>query len=211
MDNWIHVFLLTFSTLFPITNPFGNAGIFLSLTADQDEARKRNQALRGAVYMFLILEAFFIGGTYILSFFGLSLDGIRVAGGLLIAKFGFDQLQPKRENTHTDEEHSEAKRMKDIAFSPLAMPLLAGPGAIASVIGITSVVTPSVTSYLAVSVGIVATCLVCWVILRESELLMRFLGVNGANALTKIMGFLLLCIGVQLVVDGVQEILKVAV
>ncbi len=208
MDSWTHILLLTYSTLFPITNPLGNAGIFLSLTSDQDKATKRKQALRGAIYAFFILEAFFFGGSYILNFFGLSLDGIRIAGGILIAKFGFDQLQPRRETTHSDEEHQEAKQMDDISFSPLAMPLLAGPGAIASVIGITSVIKPTLFSHLIVSIGIAATCLTCWIILRESERLMRFLGINGANALTKIMGFLLLCIGVQLVVDGIEHLVK---
>jgi len=208
MENWTHILLLTISTLFPITNPFGNAGIFLSLTADQDEAAKRKQALRAAVYMFVILEAFLLGGSYILSFFGLSLGGIRIAGGILIAKYGFDQLQPRRETTHTDEEHAEAKKMKDISFSPLAMPLLAGPGAIASVIGIFSTVTPTMQSYAVVSIGILTTCLICWIVLRESELLMGFLGINGANALTKIMGFLLLCIGVQLAVSGILQVFK---
>ena len=208
MENLIHIFLITVSTLFPITNPLGNAGIFLSLTAEQDERTKRRQALRGALFMFLILEAFFLGGSYILNFFGLSLDGVRIAGGILIAKYGMDQLQPRRETTHTNEEHLEAKLKKDISFSPLAMPLLAGPGAIASVIGISSMIHWSLGSFLAVSIGIVASCLVCWIILRESELLMKFLGINGANALTKIMGFLLLCIGVQLAVDGIQKILN---
>lgn len=208
MENWIHIFLLTISTLFPITNPFGNAGIFLSLTADQDEEMKRRQALRGAIYMFIILEAFFLGGSYILNFFGLNLESIRIAGGILIAKYGFDQLQPQRAATHSDEEHAEAKGMKDISFSPLAMPLLAGPGAIASVIGISSIITPTLKSYGVVSVGVLTTCLICWIILRESEHLLGFLGLNGANALTKIMGFLLLCIGVQLAVNGVQHLAK---
>ena len=208
MDNSIHILVFTISSLFPITNPIGNAGIFLSLTSDQDEAKKRSQALRGAIYMFFILEAFFFGGSYIMRFFGLSLDGIRIAGGLVIAKYGFNQLQPKREQTHTDEEHIEAQQMTDISFSPLAMPLLAGPGAIASVVGITSVITPTPISFLVVSIGILITCMICWVILRESELLIGFLGINGANALTKIMGFILLCIGVQLVVDGVQQVIK---
>jgi multiple antibiotic resistance protein len=208
MDNLIHIFLITLSTLFPITNPLGNAGIFLSLTADQDKATKRRQALRGAVYMFIILQVFFLGGSYLLNFFGLSLDGIRIAGGILIAKYGFDQLQPRRETTHTDEEHAEAREMKDISFSPLAMPLLAGPGAIASVIGISSMINQTIQCYAMVSLGIVVTCFICWIILRESQYLMDLLGINGANALTKIMGFLLLCIGVQLAVNGIQEIIK---
>ena len=135
--------------------------------------------------------------------FGLSLEGIRIAGGLVIGKIGFNLLNPKREDTHNDEEHIEAKEKKDISFSPLAMPLLAGPGAIASIMGMASLIPDNnMMSYIAVIIGIFISCIICLVVLRESQILMKVLGVNGANALTKIMGFLLLCIGVQLIIDG---------
>ncbi len=123
-------------------------------------------------------------------------------------KFGFDQLQPKSTNTHSDEEHQEAKAKEDISFSPLAMPLLAGPGAIASVMSTSSYVpSPSLASWSVIILGILITCSICWILLRQAEKLMKLLGVNGANALTKIMGFLLLCIGVQLGIAGVQGLI----
>jgi len=204
MIDFSHLILLTFSTLFPITNPLGNAGIFLSLTADSSPKKRHQQAFMGAVYMFIILEGFLIGGSYLLSFFGLSLEGIRIAGCLVITKIGFDLLQPKQENTHTEEEHAEAKSKEDISFSPLAMPLLAGPGAIASVMSISTMIpSHSLAGMGAVTIGIAVSSATCWIILRQSEAFMKFLGVNGANALTKMMGFLLLCIGIQLGIDGV--------
>lgn len=207
MAAFLHLILTTFLALFPITNPFGNAGIFLSLTAGQTSSERRSLALRGSFYMFLILESFLIGGGFILKFFDLSLAGIRIAGGLLIAKFAFNQLQPRREHTHSDEEHAAALEKDDISFSPLAMPLLAGPGAIASVMSISSLVpAPAVASYAAFSVGILLASAACWIILRQAEGMVRFLGVNGVNALTKIMGFLLLCIGVQLIINGIVEL-----
>ena len=124
----------------------------------------------------------------------------------MITKVGFEQLQPKRKNTHSDAEHAEAKEMEDISFSPLAMPLLAGPGAIASVIGVSSTFSMGLANWLVASLGIFVTCTSCWVLLRESHWIMKLLGVNGANALTKVMGFLLLCIGVQLVMDGATDV-----
>ncbi len=205
MHNAFHLLLATLASLVPITNPLGNAAIFISITKDRSTSERNRLALRAAIYMFCILAAFLIGGGYILRFFGLSLEGIRIAGGLLIMKFGFDQLQPKRSNTHSDEEHSEAKGKEDISFSPLAMPLLAGPGAIASVMTTTSLVkSPTVWDSSIIILGIFLTCSLCWFVLRESEKMMAILGVNGANALTKIMGFLLLCIGVQLGIGGIQ-------
>jgi multiple antibiotic resistance protein len=211
MPDDAHLLLVTFTALLPITNPLGNAGIFLSLTEGQTHAQRHRLALRGAIYMFAILATFLLAGNFILHFFGLSLDGIRLAGGLLILKYGFNQLSPSPEHTHSAEEHAEAKAKEDISFSPLAMPLLAGPGAIASVMSTSSLIGPaSPMSYAFVLGGIFLTCLVSWITLREAEGLLKILGVNGANALTKIMGFLLICIGVQIMITGAQGLLNPA-
>lgn len=209
MENFLPLFLATLSSLLPITNPLGNAAIFISLTDGRDRAERNRLAFRASVYMICILGAFLMAGSFILHFFGLSLEGIRIAGGIMITKFGFSELQPRISNTHSAEEHAEAREKEDISFSPLAMPLLAGPGAIAAIMSTASLMgSPTVLNYSAILLGICATALICWVVLRESERMMKFLGVNGANALTKIMGFLLLCIGVQLVVTGIQGLLN---
>ncbi len=198
------ILITTFATLFPITNPLGNAAIFLSITEGETTARRHTQALKGSIYMFAILCVFFLAGSFIMDFFDLTLEGIRIAGGMVIVKIGFSLLNPKPENTHTPIENAEAKEKDDIAFSPLAMPLLSGPGAIAAVMGVAANLPDrNVTNYSLALAGIALVAISCWLILRESERLMGFLGVNGANALTKIMGFLLLCMGVQLAINGV--------
>ena len=203
MENPLHLLVAVIATLFPITNPLGNAAIFLSITDGENREQRRQQAFKGCLYMFFILTAFFLGGDLIMKFFGLSLEGIRIAGGLVISKIGFDLLAPKREQTYSDEEHQEAKEKPDVSFSPLAMPLLAGPGAIASIMGMISLMpSRAPVNYLAIVGGVFLVCTISWLVLRESEYLMKWLGVNGANALTKIMGFILLCIGVQLVING---------
>lgn len=205
------IFLTTFAALFAICNPLGNAAIFLSITEGEKSALRQQQALKGCIYMLAILLAFFFFGQAIMSFFGLSLPGIRIAGGLVIVKIGFGLLAPKQVDTHSPEEHAEAVAKSDIAFSPLAMPLLAGPGSIATVIGLTAAKTSqSAWAYGEMLGAIIAVVLVCWVILANSERLLGLLGVNGANALTKIMGFILLCIGVQLLIDGVMQLVKTA-
>ena len=208
MNETIHLTLITLSSLLPVTNPLGNAAIFLSLTKTDSTYERRALAIRAAAYMFIILGVCLFAGNALLHFFGLSLEGIRIAGGILIMKYGFDQLEPKRGKTHTDEEHAEAKKKMDISFSPLAMPLLAGPGAIAAVMSTSSLMSsPSVLNYSGICIGLIITCLVCWIVLRESENLMKFLGINGANALTKVMGFILLCMGVQLTIDGIKSLM----
>ncbi|WP_411828022.1 MarC family NAAT transporter [Luteolibacter sp. AS25] len=204
----ITVFLTTFAALIAICNPLGNAAIFLSITDGEKSGERHAQATRGCIYMLLILLAFFFCGQAIMSFFGLSLQGIRIAGGLVIVKIGFGLLTPETKDTHTDEEHEEALDKPDISFSPLAMPLLSGPGAIATVIGLSANSGGRYWAYSQMIMAIFAVVMICWVILINSERLLGFLGVNGANALTKIMGFILLCIGVQLCINGVLELVS---
>jgi multiple antibiotic resistance protein len=207
MPSAFELLITTVAARFPITNPLGNAAIFQSLTRANTPAERHDFARRGAFYMFLILSVFSIGGTAIVSFFGISFAGIRIAGGLVITRFGFAQLNPKQETTHSAAEHAEATGKADIAFSPLAMPLLSGPGAIAAIMAVSSTVKGAgIVPHAMVLIGIAVTAAICWITLRQSDLLMNRLGVIGANAITKIMGFLLLCIGVQLVIDGMLDL-----
>ncbi len=207
MTHYYALFLAVCMTMLPITNPLGCAAIFLSMTEGNSLAERRSQALRGSIYMFILLCGFFLCGALIMKFFGLTLPGIRIAGGLVVAKIGFDLLAANTKADHTKEEHAEARRKDDIAFSPLAMPLLAGPGAIAAIMGLAgNLETHDVAHYSVVIAAILTVSAICWVILRSSDQLLKFLGVNGAHALTKFMGFLLLCMGVQLVINGITAL-----
>lgn len=186
-------------------NPLGNAAIFLSITEGEKSASRRSQALKGSLYMLGILLLFFLGGNFLMRFFGITLDGIRVAGGLVVAHVGFKLMTPRKEDTHGSEEEAEAKAKPDISLSPLAIPLLAGPGSMAVVMSMSSYhAAPFQAGMAGILAGIAAVCATCWITLREAEVVLRVLGVNGANALTKIMAFLLLAIGVQLTLDGAQ-------
>jgi multiple antibiotic resistance protein len=157
--------------------------------------------------MFILLCVFFLSGALIMKFFGITLPGIRIAGGLVVAKIGFALLASNDDSTHTEEEHAEGRKKTDIAFSPLAMPLLSGPGAIAAIMGLAgNLETHDVAHYSVAIAAILVVCAICWIVLRSSDKLLKFLGVNGAHALTKIMGFLLLCMGVQLVINGITAL-----
>lgn len=207
MSHLYALFFAVCATLLPITNPLGNAAIFLSMTEDDTKAERHSQALRGSIYMFILLCVFFLGGALIMNFFGITLPGIRIAGGLVVAKIGFDLLSSTKDRVNTDAEHAEGRKKDDISFSPLAMPLLAGPGAIAAIMGLAGDMNQhDVAHYSVAIVAIFTVCLICWIVLRSADQLLKFLGVNGANALTKIMGFLLLCMGVQLVINGIMAL-----
>lgn len=192
----------TIIALLPIINPFSTAPLFLAITEGDSEADRKEQARKGVIYMICILVAFLIGGTFIMQAFGLSLPGLRIAGGILVAGIGMRMLYPKDDAMQTPEEHLESKRKRDVSFTPLAMPSLAGPGAISVTLGLTSLATHWL-DFIAIIFGILLVAAMVFVSLRLSTKLVGILGVNGLHAMTKIMGFLILCVGVQFIVNGI--------
>jgi multiple antibiotic resistance protein len=194
--------IATIVALLPIINPFSTAPLFLAITEGDSTAERQDQARKGVIYMICILIAFLLGGSFIMTFFGLSLPGIRIAGGILVAWVGLRMLYPKDNISQTLAEHHESKRKRDVSFTPLAMPSLAGPGAISVTIGLASLATSPV-DFAAIVAGILVVAAMVFIALRLATRMVGLLGVTGLNAMTKIMGFLILCVGVQFVVNGV--------
>lgn len=195
----------TIAALIPIINPFSTAPLFLSLTQGYTKEERNSQALRGVIYMFAILAISLIGGTFIISFFGLSLPGMRIAGGILVCGVGMKMLAPKDDFDQSKEEAEEAVAKKDISFTPLAMPSLSGPGSISVVIGMSSLGTDLI-HYTYIICGILAVSLLVLIVLFSAGKMVSFLGVNGLHAMTKIMGFLILCVGIQFIIHGIMDI-----
>ncbi|MBX3238426.1 MAG: MarC family NAAT transporter [Chitinophagaceae bacterium] len=196
----------TIAALLPIVNPFSTAPMFLSLTEGYADAERNNQAKKGVVYMTAILLVFLVAGTFIMNFFGLSLPGMRIAGGILVSGVGMGMLKPK-DSHHTKAEAKEAAEKRDISFTPLAMPSLSGPGAISVVIGMSSIAKGAWLDYVYIALGILVVATIVFFTLRSSTRLVKLLGVNGLHAMTKIMGFIILCVGVQFIVTGVLGVL----
>jgi multiple antibiotic resistance protein len=200
------IFLGTVVGLLPIINPLAGVPTFLAITEGDSDKRRREQARKGCLYMVGILVSFLIGGTFIMSFFGISIPGLRIAGGILMIGIGMGMLATARPaSPEQAEEREAARRKEDISFSPLAMPMLSGPGSIAVTLGFTSLATAWV-DYVVIILGIVVVAFLTYVVLRLSTRIVRFVGPVGMNAMTKIMGFLIMCIGVQFVVNGVLGI-----
>jgi multiple antibiotic resistance protein len=199
------LFLGTFVGLLPIVDPLTAAPTFLALTEGQSPERRREQARRGCRYMVGILACFLVGGRFIMSFFGISIPGLRIAGGILLTGIGMEMLAARQRDILADPTEREAARRKDdIAFSPLAMPMLSGPGSIAVTIGFTSLATGWL-DYLAIIAGIAAMAVLTYVTLRLASRGVQLVGPVGVDALGRIMGFLTMCIGVQFVVNGVLD------
>lgn len=211
MSNVSHFWQLVLGTviaLLPLINPLATAPTFLAITEGDSRERRLQQLRLACFYMVAILVSFLIGGTFIMGFFGISIPGLRIAGGLLVAGIGSGMLvAPARDSDRDDPAQAAARAKRDVSFSPLAMPMMSGPGAIAVTIGFTSLATGWV-DYVAIILGIVTVAVITYAVLRLSEKVVGVIGVNGMNALTKVMGFLILCIGIQFVVNGVLGIVQ---
>ncbi len=157
-----------------------------------------------AVNMAAVLLVTLFAGAMILTFFGITVPVMRIAGGILIARVGLGMSNPEPEESVSDESKREARQMDDIAFTPIAMPLLSGPGSIAVTISMATH-ADHVSEYLAVAIGILCVSAISLLVLRMADPVVEFLGVTGMNALTRLMGFLLICIGVQFVLTGMFE------
>jgi multiple antibiotic resistance protein len=202
----LHPFILAFVAILPVVNPFSKPPIFLSITEGLTPQEQRHQALKASLYAFLILIVSLLSGTFILAFFSISLPALQIAGGLLIARTGFQMLNPQKEHHQSAHEEQEAREMNDISFVPMGMPLLAGPGSIAVMINLATG-TQIWTDWILISVASAAVCIITYYVLAESLVFSRFLGVNGMNALSKLMGFLLLSLAIQFIINGVTSTL----
>jgi multiple antibiotic resistance protein len=195
----------TVVALLPVINPVASTPVLLAITEGDTEARRIQQVKMGCCYMVVILVGCLFSGSFIIQFFGISIPGIRIAGGLLVSGIALSMLATPREEADERQRRDEARAKSDISLTPLAMPMLSGPGSIAMTIGFTSLASHWL-DYAAIILGIVIVAVISYLTLRLSGRMVRLVGANGMNALTKFMGFLLLCIGVQFVVNGLINI-----
>lgn len=212
--NWlIEGFKYVFSTmaaLLPIVNPLSAVGMVVAITANLSEHERTEQIRRACIYMFFILTAFLVAGGLIMNFFGISIPGLRIAGGMIVSYLGFRMLFPDT-TPISRQEQMEAAAKEDVSFTPLAMPGLSGPGSIAVVVGLSASAQQSehlVVSHFLIAVGIAAVAVICYITLRAATRLASVLGVAGMNAMARIMGFLLVCIGVQFIINGILDVVR---
>lgn len=205
------LFIATFSALFSVVNPLGAMPVVLALTANDSPAWREIQVRKAAIYLACILIVFFLIGTYILDFFGISIEGLRIAGGIIISKSGIDLLRSRSEYSKgraiNKKVKEEALLKNDISFSPLAMPMLSGPGSISLLISLALELTV-IWDYLLVIAAVLMMALVTYLILRVSPRLVSFLGESGISAMSRMMGFIVLAIGIQFIANGAIPMLK---
>ena len=197
-------FAATLLALFSIVDPPGALPVYVAMTSGHSAGERKRIALKTSLYFMLILVAFFLAGTYILSFFGLTVHSLRIAGGIVLTMTGLSLM-----NTHMAKQKELDKAAQtgaqrsagDISFSPLAMPLLSGPGSISYLITQYHQ-HPTLMERGLIVAAIVAVTALVWGTLRMAPFLFRVLGAGGLNAVARIMGFLVLALGVQFIVNG---------
>ena len=202
--------------ILPLANPLTTVALLMGLSRGMSETERNRQALKASIYSFAIMMVAFYVGQLVMNLFGVSITGLRIAGGLIVAFIGFRMLFPEQKLDETPEvelrgEELRQRSKQDIAFIPLAIPTTAGPGTIATIISVAAalrssdlyagwvvLVAPPLTFFLA--------CAILLLCLRSSGFIMRKLGNSGVEAFSRLMGFLLVCIGVQFVINGVYEV-----
>ncbi len=196
-------------SIFAILNPFGALPVFVSLTENYSQ-KDRRFVIRQAVYYVLgILTFFLLFGEILFKIFGINIGSLEVAGGILLSLVSINMVfgNPHKERTSKDE-LQEVEDKANIALVPLAVPLLSGPGAIATVITLSTSVK-SFFLYTAIFIAIVASCIAVYFVLLSSSFLNRFLGKIGIGIISRLMGIILLAISVQFIVNGAKMLFPV--
>lgn len=212
LSSAINSFLIAFPALFSIVNPVGIALIYHQVTAGNTRAERTTLAWRVAAYSLGVMVVSLWAGATLIGFFGVSLSALRVAGGLVVAVRAWEMLSaPEQNEGRKQEQASKATGASDDAFFPLTMPLTTGPGTISVAIALSASRpkdTLSVIPYLTgMSVAALAVALLIGVVYASSDRVVSLLGQAGSRVVTRMSAFLLLCIGVQICLTGVQEAL----
>lgn len=205
MDGILPFAFICLTSFFTLTNPLGTMPVFLSITQGMSESDRARILLRATVISFFILIAFTIGGQVLFKLFGISTNGFRIAAGFIILKIGFDMLQAKYSNTKLKEEEVKVYA-DDISITPLAIPMLCGPGAIAN--GIMLMDEAATLPYkVTLFASIIVIYMLSYLVLRFSSRLDRFIGETGNNVMMRLMGLILMVIAIECFVAGLKPIL----
>lgn len=207
MDHAINIaiYLQFFIGLFAIVNPFGTLPIFFGMTAHQYEAERNRTSLMTSVAIGVILLVSLYFGKLILDAFSISISSFRVAGGILIVSIAMTMISGKlgEHKQNKEEQNASVNEYENIAVVPLAMPIMAGPGAIGSTI-VWGTRYHSWLDLIGFSIAIVIFSLICYILLRYSAPLVKKLGKTGSNIVTRIMGLILMALGIEITVAGLS-------
>lgn len=203
---YVRFSVLALSSIFFLVDPFAALPTFLAVTEGDDATRRRQTAWKASLTTLVVLSAFALAGQYIFRMFGITLPAFEIAGGIILLLIGLDMLAAKRSPTQeSTEEAKEAQAKEDAGIVPLGIPMLAGPGAITSVMVL---VGQAQTRWQMVAIlsAILITAAICYLVLGNSDRVARALGDTGVRILVRIMGLLLVALAVQYFVNGLVDL-----
>jgi multiple antibiotic resistance protein len=190
---------------FAIMNPVANTPVFLGLTADDDSATRRKVAAKSLIMSFVLIAVFSLVGKLIFQLFGITLPAFRIMGGILVALVGYHMLQGGEHSSvqhpsKEDQQKSLESRL-DVAITPLAMPILAGPGTIATAIHFAT--TGGIMDAVVTIAAFFVLCVITYLFFISGERFVKYIGENGIKVITRLMGLILAVIGVQMLIGGI--------
>ena len=200
-----------FMGFFAIMNPIANVPIFLGLTADDDQQTTRMVAFRSLLLAFVITSIFAVCGKLIFELFGITLPSFRIAGGLVVSLIGFHMLQGNQSSVHHLNEGDKEKcrdAALSVAVTPLAMPILAGPGTITTAMNFSA--QGGLAAMLVTIGSFAALCFITYLFFIFGEKFVTFIGAGALGVITRLMGLILAVIGIQMLIEGVNGALKIA-
>ena len=204
MRDYLQFALITFTSVLAIVDPIAVIPTYLVITSGETPAERAQTALRACVAAAVLLSVFAAAGRYIFQIFGITLPAFRIAGGFILWLVAMDMLRGQRTTQETPAEIVEGQEKDDVAITPLAVPMLAGPGAI-STVTVLAGQARGLSQNLVVYASIVLTAAACWLSLRLGDRLMARLGRTGIRIVTRLMGLLLAAVAVQFVITGVRD------
>ena len=205
METIIPYALLCFTSFFTLTNPLGTMPVFLTMTNGLSDDERKHIIKRATIVSFIILITFTLCGQFLFKFFGISTNGFRIAAGFIILKIGYDMLQARYSSAKLKEEEIKSY-VNDISITPLSIPMLCGPGAIANGIILMSDATTWELKGTLISM-IAVVYLLSYIVLRLSTRLVNLIGETGNNVMMRLMGLILMVIAVECFVGGIKPIL----
>jgi len=204
-------FLTVFMGFFAIMNPIANTPVFLGLTADDSPEIKRRIAAKALLLTFTLIVVFCLLGRLIFDLFGITLPAFQITGGILVFLIGFQMLHGEQSKVHSpvsgDKENSLQGQLS-VAVTPLAIPILGGPGTIATAMNFSS--TGGITEVIITTAAFALLCLITYIFFVAGERLVHLLGDNGLSVITRLMGLILAVIGTQMVITGIEGAIKLA-
>jgi multiple antibiotic resistance protein len=208
----MELLLMVLGALISVMNPLGTVPVFVGLTKENTVLNRNKIAFWTSLNVLIILLISFFGGKFILVFFGITLSSLKIAGGLIITLSGFALLTGefvKHKGMKKEKVKNDIKERSDISLTPLALPMIAGPGAISLLITYNQEYQELKNVFIILG-AILISAIIIYIVLRSSFLIVKVLGASGINALSRIIGFIVIAIGVEFIVSAIKSIFNIA-